>query len=195
MHIHFTGTGTTRPTTSSGTRPTTSSGTRSSGASTTRFSQNSQAPHAGTWVHARNRNNTSDNGKLSPSVLIGAPYSQMDSERSLAFDVGKRLAYFRPERFVTYALQTLPRIQGALRAALVATGMDDKLEDRDAEVGIRVHDHWIRGDVRADGTFRLRAVPDGEWRVEAHFGEGEGRREAATTAGAGGEVTLDLRGP
>jgi tetratricopeptide (TPR) repeat protein len=61
-----------------------------------------------------------DKGKLVPSLLIGAPLLDKSDERELAFEVGKRLAYLRPERFVNLALQTLPKIENAFLAALVA---------------------------------------------------------------------------
>jgi tetratricopeptide (TPR) repeat protein len=71
--------------------------------------------------------NTAEKGKLLPSVLIGSPHLDKRGEMELAFDMGKRLSYFRPERYVTYALQTLPRIEGAFRAALAATGLEGQV--------------------------------------------------------------------
>jgi hypothetical protein len=64
--------------------------------------------------------NTTDKGRLAPSLLVGPSHQQKNDERELAFEVGKRLAYLRPERFVTFALQTLPKIENAFTAALVA---------------------------------------------------------------------------
>jgi hypothetical protein len=64
--------------------------------------------------------NTTDRGRLAPSLLVGPSHVQKSDERELAFEVGKRLAYLRPERFVTFALQTLPKIENAFTAALVA---------------------------------------------------------------------------
>ncbi|MBZ0238420.1 MAG: tetratricopeptide repeat protein [Deltaproteobacteria bacterium] len=64
--------------------------------------------------------NTTDKGRLAPSLLVGPSHQQKADERELAFEVGKRLAYLRPERFVTFALQTLPKIENAFTAALVA---------------------------------------------------------------------------
>jgi len=66
--------------------------------------------------------NTSEKGRLVPSVLVGAPHVDKKDERELAFEVGKRLAYFRPERYVNYALQTLPKLEAAYLAALSASG-------------------------------------------------------------------------
>lgn len=64
--------------------------------------------------------NTTERGKLAPSLLVGPTHQQKADERELAFEVGKRLAYLRPERFVTFALSTLPKIESAFTAALVA---------------------------------------------------------------------------
>ena len=64
--------------------------------------------------------NTTDKGRLAPSLLVGPSHQQKSDERELAFEVGKRLAYLRPERFVTFALQTLPKIENAFTASLVA---------------------------------------------------------------------------
>ncbi len=66
--------------------------------------------------------NTTDRGKLAPSLLVGEAHQGKQDERELAFEVGKRLAYLRPERFVTFALQTLPKIETAFTAALMASG-------------------------------------------------------------------------
>jgi hypothetical protein len=43
-------------------------------------------------------------------------------ERELAFEVGKRMAYLRPERFVTLAVGTLPKLEAAFAAAVLASG-------------------------------------------------------------------------
>ncbi len=67
--------------------------------------------------------NTTERGKLAPSLLVGPSHHGKTDERELAFEVGKRLAYLRPERFVTFALQTLPKIENAFSAALVAANV------------------------------------------------------------------------
>lgn len=66
--------------------------------------------------------NTVEKGKLQPSLLVGPSVSKSADERELAFEVGKRLAYLRPERYVTYALNNLPKVEGAFTAALLAAG-------------------------------------------------------------------------
>ncbi|MEO6776419.1 MAG: tetratricopeptide repeat protein [Kofleriaceae bacterium] len=60
--------------------------------------------------------------KLVPSLLVGAPQISKSDERELAFEVGKRMAYLRPERFVTLAVGTLPKLEAAFAAAVMAGG-------------------------------------------------------------------------
>jgi tetratricopeptide (TPR) repeat protein len=66
--------------------------------------------------------NTSGGGRLVPSLLVGAPQVGKSDERELAFEIAKRLAYLRPERFATMALGTLPRLETAFSAAVAAAG-------------------------------------------------------------------------
>jgi tetratricopeptide (TPR) repeat protein len=63
-----------------------------------------------------------DKGRLVPSLLVGAPHLGKHDERELAFEIGKRLAYLRPERFATMALGTLPKLESAFAAAIAASG-------------------------------------------------------------------------
>ncbi|HEY4238549.1 MAG TPA: tetratricopeptide repeat protein [Kofleriaceae bacterium] len=60
--------------------------------------------------------------KLVPSLLVGGPQLGKSDERELAFEVGKRLAYLRPERFAMFALGTLPKLESAFAAAVIAGG-------------------------------------------------------------------------
>jgi tetratricopeptide (TPR) repeat protein len=60
--------------------------------------------------------------RLVPTLLIGAPQIAKHDERELAFEVGKRMAYLRPERFVTLALGTLPKLESAFAASVLAGG-------------------------------------------------------------------------
>jgi golgin subfamily B member 1 len=60
--------------------------------------------------------------RLIPSLLVGAPQIGKSDERELAFEVGKRMAYLRPERFVTLALGTLPKLESAFTASVLAGG-------------------------------------------------------------------------
>ncbi|MBS1119325.1 MAG: Tetratricopeptide 2 repeat protein [Deltaproteobacteria bacterium] len=60
--------------------------------------------------------------RLVPTLLVGAQLIGKTDERELAFEVGKRMAYLRPERFVTLALGTLPKLEAAFSASLIAGG-------------------------------------------------------------------------
>jgi tetratricopeptide (TPR) repeat protein len=60
--------------------------------------------------------------RLVPSLLVGAPQIDKTDERELSFEVGKRMAYLRPERFATLALGTLPKLESAFAASLLAGG-------------------------------------------------------------------------
>ena len=60
--------------------------------------------------------------RLVPSLLVGAPQIGKNDERELAFEVGKRMAYLRPERFVTLAVGTLPKLEAAFAASVLASG-------------------------------------------------------------------------
>ncbi len=64
----------------------------------------------------------SDRQRLVPTLLVGAPTVGKQDERELAFEVGKRMAYLRPERFVTLAVGTLPKLEAAFAAAVLASG-------------------------------------------------------------------------
>jgi tetratricopeptide (TPR) repeat protein len=60
--------------------------------------------------------------RLVPTLLVGAQLIGKTDERELAFEVGKRMAYLRPERFVTLALTTLPKLEAAFAASVLAGG-------------------------------------------------------------------------
>src|SRR5262249_32084288 len=64
--------------------------------------------------------NVAEKGVLVPAMLISQPHvgRKVDSEN--LFDMAKKLSFFRPERYVVYALPTLPRIEAAFEAALAA---------------------------------------------------------------------------
>ena len=64
----------------------------------------------------------SERQRLVPTLLVGAPLIGKTDERELAFEVGKRMAYLRPERFVTLAINTLPKLEAAFAASILAGG-------------------------------------------------------------------------
>jgi len=66
--------------------------------------------------------NTVAEGKLRPTLVAGKSHAGKGSESELAFELGKRMAYFRPERYLNFALQTLPKLEGAFYGALDAAG-------------------------------------------------------------------------
>ena len=66
--------------------------------------------------------NTVAEGKLRPTLVAGKPHAAKGNEAELAFELGKRMAYFRPERYLNFALQTLPKLEGAFYGALDAAG-------------------------------------------------------------------------
>jgi tetratricopeptide (TPR) repeat protein len=91
--------------------------------------------------------------KLVPTLLVGAPLIGKTDERELAFEVGKRMAYLRPERFVTLAVGTLPKLEAAFTASVLAS-----------RVKLAAHDGRPFGDAAGDEAMKLaaqlqRAVP------------------------------------
>ncbi len=87
-----------------------------------------------------------DRQRLVPSLLVGAPLLGKADERELAFEVGKRMAYLRPERFVTLAVGTLPKLESAFQAAVLASG-----------VRINAHDGKVF-DVQSEEAQKLAAA-------------------------------------
>nr|MBA2538892.1 hypothetical protein [Deltaproteobacteria bacterium] len=67
--------------------------------------------------------------RLVPSLLVGASLIGKSDERELAFEVGKRMAYLRPERFVTLALGSLPKLEAAFAASVLAGGKNVTAHD------------------------------------------------------------------
>ncbi len=62
-----------------------------------------------------------------PSLLVGALTAGDD--RALAFEVGKRLAYLRPERFLALAVTSLPRLEAGFAAVLRANRAEAPEDD------------------------------------------------------------------
>jgi tetratricopeptide (TPR) repeat protein len=88
-----------------------------------------------------------DRQKLVPSLLVGSPQIGKTDERELAFEVGKRMAYLRPERFVTLAVGTLPKLEAAFTAAVLAS-----------RVKLAAHDGRPFGDAANDEAMKLAAL-------------------------------------
>jgi golgin subfamily B member 1 len=64
--------------------------------------------------------NTIDKNMLRPSLVFTGQLSDKLRERETLFDVGKRLAFLRPERFLRYSWPTPPEMETALRGMLLA---------------------------------------------------------------------------
>jgi tetratricopeptide (TPR) repeat protein len=88
-----------------------------------------------------------ERGKLVPSLLVGAPQIGKADERELAFEVGKRMAYMRPERFVTLAVGTLPKLESAFTASVLAS-----------RVKVAAHDGHPFGDAANDEAMKLASA-------------------------------------
>jgi tetratricopeptide (TPR) repeat protein len=66
--------------------------------------------------------NLQEKGVLTPALVIGKGIEQRGSEVELVFEMGKRMAFLRPERFVRSAVPSAPALDVALRAALALGG-------------------------------------------------------------------------
>jgi tetratricopeptide (TPR) repeat protein len=68
--------------------------------------------------------NTGERTLVRPAVVIGEPEKGAPPERDMLFDLGSRLAFTRPERYLRYALPTSRDIEAALRGMLLALDVD-----------------------------------------------------------------------
>jgi tetratricopeptide (TPR) repeat protein len=81
--------------------------------------------------------NLQEKGVLTPALVIGKGIEQRGSEVELVFEMGKRMAFLRPERFVRSAVPSAPALDVALRAALalggtpIGNGSSDQLGEVD----------------------------------------------------------------
>jgi tetratricopeptide (TPR) repeat protein len=62
--------------------------------------------------------------RLAPALVIGAPHAARPDARELAFEIGKRLAYLRPELFPLVALGAPSQLAIAVAAAAIASGAE-----------------------------------------------------------------------
>jgi hypothetical protein len=88
-----------------------------------------------------------ERARLVPTLLVGSPQLAKSDERELAFEVGKRMAYLRPERFVTLAVGTLPKLESAFTASVLAS-----------RVKIAAHDGRPFGDAANDEAMKLASA-------------------------------------
>ncbi len=77
--------------------------------------------------------------RLVPTLLVGAQQIAKTDERELAFEVGKRMAYLRPERFVTLAVGTLPKLESAFMGSVLASGARVQAHDG-TQFGVSAND-------------------------------------------------------
>jgi tetratricopeptide (TPR) repeat protein len=66
--------------------------------------------------------NLQERGVLTPAFVVGRTAEQRGGELELVFEMGKRMAFLRPERFVRYAAPSMTALDIMLRAALVLAG-------------------------------------------------------------------------
>ena len=66
--------------------------------------------------------NLQEKGMLTPAFVIGQGYAQHTDEHDVAFDLGKRMAFLRPERFLRCAVPSVSALDIALRSALALVG-------------------------------------------------------------------------
>ncbi len=78
--------------------------------------------------------NTRELDTSRPALLVADGDIPAQGESDVAFDAGKKLAYLRRDRYVNYALPTLPRVKTALLGALVAAGLSDPEDDESREM-------------------------------------------------------------
>lgn len=108
--------------------------------------------------------NTREGTTLVPSIVVGQPHASIKDDRMLAFEVGKRLAYLRPERYINYALGGLPELESTYTAILGIAGVrTDKLTGDAAKMAKHL-EHTVSGAVL--DQVRALAVRMQEMKVE-----------------------------
>jgi tetratricopeptide (TPR) repeat protein len=66
--------------------------------------------------------NLQERGVLTPAFVVGRGAEQRGGELELVFEMGKRMAFLRPERFVRYAAPSVTALDIMLRAGLALSG-------------------------------------------------------------------------
>jgi hypothetical protein len=87
--------------------------------------------------------NLQEKGTLTPAFLIGLGFAQHSSEPDLVFELGKRMAFLRPERFLRSALPSPAALDVTLRAAMTLAGTTIGNGTHNGEVD-RLTDHLRR---------------------------------------------------
>lgn len=112
--------------------------------------------------------NIVEKGELHPAVLIGEPYIGKKNERDVAFDVAKKLVYFRPERYVYFALPTMPKLEAAFEASLVAAGVINGKREADVEKLASHLKRTVPGSILEHVTVLAKKMPTTVASVNAH---------------------------
>ncbi|HVR64846.1 MAG TPA: hypothetical protein VMU50_23265, partial [Polyangia bacterium] len=94
-------------------------------------------------AHGLSMLNLQEKGVLTPALLIGQDFAARSSEADLVFEVGKRLAFLRPERFLRSALPSPSALDVTLRAAMALAGAPIGNGAHNGEVD-RLADHLRR---------------------------------------------------
>jgi hypothetical protein len=84
--------------------------------------------------------NLQERGVLTPALVIGKGIEKRGSEVELVFEMGKRMAFLRPERFVRSAVPSAPALDVALRAALALAGTPVGSAGHNGEVAALAND-------------------------------------------------------
>ena len=66
--------------------------------------------------------NLQEKGALTPAFVIGQGYGRHIDEHDVVFELGKRMAFLRPERFLRCAVPSVSALDIALRSALALVG-------------------------------------------------------------------------
>ena len=66
--------------------------------------------------------NLQEKGVLTPAFVIGQGYGKHVDEHDVVFELGKRMAFLRPERFLRCAVPSVSALDIALRSALALVG-------------------------------------------------------------------------
>jgi hypothetical protein len=87
--------------------------------------------------------NLQEKGILTPAFVVGQGLVQRTSEQEIIFEVAKRMAFLRPERFLRYAVASPAALDIALRSALALGGSSVGPGIHNGEVG-KLTDHLRR---------------------------------------------------
>ena len=66
--------------------------------------------------------NLQEKGVLTPAFVVGLGYGQHADQHDVVFELGKRMAFLRPERFLRCAVPSVSALDIALRSALALVG-------------------------------------------------------------------------